>query len=87
MRVFPHYEPGQFMFCLSISVVNRASNACSIFTKELTFSINFEDNTVNDNPGFILENDMPEIQQISVPKSDRVSPEMQSYENTGMSES
>ena len=72
---------------LKIEPMNRASNACLISTEELSFVINFEDNTVNNNPGFILENEKPEIQQISIQKSDGISPEMQSYENTGMSES
>ena len=67
-----------------IEPLNRASNASSIFATELSSTINLRNKSVNNNPGITLKIDEPDIPQISLHKSDRVSTEMESTENTGI---
>ena len=70
-----------------VESMNRASNASSIFAKELNSAINLKDKSVNNNPGIVLKIDDVDIPQISLQKTDRVSLEMKSNEITGISES
>ena len=63
----------------------RSSNASSIFAKELDSAINLKSKSVNKDPGITLKIDEPDIPQISLPNSGRVSTTMESTENTGIS--